>query len=66
MQKFQPTSAKNEKVVVSIRLENSKLEMIDEVASKTKISRNELICQCLDYALKNIEFKNELPSQKWH
>lgn len=56
MIKFQPS--KSEKVVISIRLENYKLEEIDKIASKIDISRNELINQCLDYAINNLEFKN--------
>ena len=60
MQKFQPTISKDEKIVVSIRIESSKIETIDDIANKIKISRNELICQCLEYALKNIEFKPSL------
>ena len=55
MKKFQPS--KSEKVVISIRLEDSKLEEIDKIASKIDISRNELIVQCLDFAIKNLEFK---------
>lgn len=54
MAKFIPI--KSEKVVISIRLENEKINKIDELASKIDISRNELINQCLDYALNNLEF----------
>ena len=56
MIKFQ--HAKSEKVVISIRIENYKLEEIDKIAFKIDISRNELINQCLDYAINNLEFKN--------
>lgn len=56
MIKFQP--AKSEKVVISIRIENYKLEEIDKIASKIDISRNELINQSLDYSINNLEFKN--------
>lgn len=56
MIKFQPS--KSEKVVISIRIEDYKLEEIDKIASKIDISRNELINQCLDYAINNLEFKN--------
>ncbi|MDR1463766.1 MAG: CopG family transcriptional regulator [Oscillospiraceae bacterium] len=64
MQKFQPTTPKSDKVVISIRLESSKLEAIDAIASKIRISRNELIGQCLDYALKNIDFEPRSKSKK--
>lgn len=56
MIKFQPS--KSEKVVISIRIKDYKLEEIDKIASKIDISRNELINQCLDYAINNLEFKN--------
>lgn len=56
MIKFQPT--KSEKVVISIRIENYKLEEIDKIASKIDINRNELINQSLDYSINNLEFKN--------
>lgn len=55
MKKFKPT--KSEKVVISIRLDIDKLEHIDNIANKINISRNELINQCLDYAVENLEFK---------
>ena len=56
MIKFQPS--KSEKVVISIRIEDYKLEEIDKIASKIDISSNELINQCLDYAINNLEFKS--------
>ena len=55
MKKFKPT--KSEKIVISIRLDIDKLEHIDNIANKINISRNELINQCLDYAVENLEFK---------
>lgn len=55
MIKFQPL--KSEKVVISIRLEDYKVQEIDKIASKIDINHNELINQCLDYALNNLEFK---------
>lgn len=54
MPKFIPI--KSEKIVISIRIENEKINKIDETAKKINISRNELINQCLDYALNNLEF----------
>lgn len=56
MSKFKPT--KNEKVVISIRLEQETLNIIDEIAKRTDISRNEVINQCLKYAIKNSDFKD--------
>ncbi|MBR1718529.1 MAG: hypothetical protein IJ715_04605 [Bacilli bacterium] len=59
MEKFQPTKTipKNEKIVISIRLNIDKVEEIDKIAMQTDISRNQLINQCIEYALKNIDFK---------
>lgn len=61
MPKFQPTKKlnTNEKIVISIRLNLDKVEELDKIASKTDISRNQLINQCIDYALKNIDFKKQ-------
>lgn len=44
---------KQEKTVISIRLDVDMLKIIDELAQKTDISRNEIIVQCIDFALKN-------------
>jgi len=55
MKRFQPT--KSEKIVITIRIEDYKVEEIDRIASKVNISRNELINQCLEFAIKNIDFK---------
>lgn len=55
MRKFKPS--KSEKVVISIRIEDNKLEQIDKIATKVNMSRNELIVQCLDFAIDNLEFK---------
>ena len=61
MEKFQPTSksGKIEKIVVTIRIEDYRVEELDRIASKVNISRNELISQCLDFAIKNLELKKE-------
>lgn len=49
--KFKPI--KREKVVISIRLNSDTLRVLDELASETDISRNEIIVQCIDFALRN-------------
>lgn len=54
MKEFKPI--KTEKVVISIRIDADTLKNIDNLSAKTDISRNELIVQCIDYALEN--FKN--------
>ena len=51
MKDFKPL--KKEKTVISIRLDIDLLKSIDEVSSKVDISRNELIVQCIEYALNN-------------
>jgi len=53
MEDFKPV--KNEKVNISIRIDVDKLRIIDEMAGTTNISRNEMIVQCIDYALKNFK-----------
>ena len=58
MKKFQPTN-KSEKIVITIRIEDYRVEELDRIASKINISRNELISQCLNFAVKNLEFKKE-------
>jgi len=51
MDRFQPF--KNEKTVISIRIDRDTLNVIDDLASETDISRNEMIIQCINYALEN-------------
>ncbi len=58
MKKFQPTN-KSEKIVITIRIEDYRVEELDKIANKINISRNELISQCLDFAVKNLEFKKQ-------
>jgi len=55
MDGFKPI--KNEKTVISIRIDKDMLDIVDSVANETDISRNEMIIQCIDYALKNSEVK---------
>lgn len=53
MNKFKPI--KNEKTVISIRLDIELLNAVDNLSAKTDISRNELIVQCIQYALRNMQ-----------
>ena len=55
MEKFTPR--KPEKEVISLRLAISTLEEIDEKAAEIGISRNELINQMIQYALLNMEHR---------
>ena len=50
---------KIDKIVISIRINKEKLENIDRIAHLNDISRNDLINQCLDYALENVDIKKE-------
>ncbi len=52
-----PTSV--EKVVATIRVDLKTLEEIDKLAGKIDISRNELINQCIEYALDNLKSKGD-------
>ncbi len=56
MAKFIPR--KYEKEVISIRIPSETLAEIDEKAAKAGISRNELINQCIRFALANMEDSN--------
>mgnify|MGYP003501352385 FL=1 len=62
MIKFNPF--KSEKIVITIRIEDYRVEELDKIANKLNISRNELISQCLDFAVKNIEFKKQSKKNK--
>lgn len=55
MEKFKPIKTNNEKIVISIRIDTDMLNKIDDEANKTDISRNELIIQCINFALNNID-----------
>jgi len=53
MKEFKPI--KQEKTIISIRLDAEVLKTIDKLSHNTDISRNEFIVQCIDYALKNLK-----------
>ena len=53
MNEFKPI--KQEKTVISIRLDVDMLKKVDELSVQTDISRNAFIAQCIDYALKNLK-----------
>lgn len=60
MKIFKPKKVNSEKLVISIRINIDTLEKIDQEAAKYDISRNELITQCIEYALNNMEENNKL------
>ncbi|MGN1421264.1 MAG: ribbon-helix-helix domain-containing protein [Eubacterium sp.] len=53
MDNFKPK--KLEKDVISIRITTDLLEQVDKIACKNDISRNELIVQCIEYAINNMD-----------
>lgn len=53
MKDFKPI--KQEKTIISIRLDTDILKTIDKLSNDIDISRNEFITQCIDYALKNLK-----------
>ena len=55
MNNFKPK--KQEKDVISIRINTDLLENIDFIANDIDISRNELIIQCIEYAINNMDKK---------
>lgn len=55
--KFVPKKGKKE--VISFRIPKELLLRIDDLAAKNSLSRNELMVQCLEFALNNQEDKHE-------
>ncbi len=53
MKEFKPL--KQEKTIISLRMDVELLKKVDEISVKTNISRNELLVQCIEYALTNIK-----------
>ncbi len=48
---------KHEKIVISVRIDKSLIDKIDKVASEANLSRNEVICQSIEFALDNTDEK---------
>ena len=57
MLKFQPS--KSEKILISIRIDENLLQLVDRIASNSDISRNELIIQSIKFAIEHTEYANE-------
>jgi predicted DNA-binding protein len=55
---IKPRKIYGETSVVSARLPNEIIKQLDDVATKTGRSRNELIMMCVDFALQNLEIDN--------
>ena len=50
---FRPN--KHEKTVISVRIDKELLDKIDKVAAESDLSRNEIICQSIEFALANTD-----------
>lgn len=48
--------------VISIRLENEMISSIDELSKKNDMSRNELIKQCIIFAMERLEINSDRSS----
>lgn len=46
---------KHEKIVISVRIDKELIDKIDKVAAETDLSRNEVICQSIEFALNNTD-----------
>ena len=55
--KFIPRN--QDKSVISIRLEDMTIKKIDELANENRMSRNEFIKQCIEFALERIDADTE-------
>jgi len=57
MKEFKPR--KPEKPSTTVRIEVETLKVIDNLAKKIDISRNELIVQCINFALDSLVLEDE-------
>ena len=53
MKGFIPKAYKKE--AVTVRFDSSTLQQLEEVSSRYGISRNELVVQCVQYALRDLQ-----------
>lgn len=44
---------------ITIRSDENILEKVDELANQLRISRNDLVNQCIEYALKQLDSNND-------
>ena len=59
MDKFVVTPKEDKSVTMTIRIDRSLQERYNELSAKTNRSRNELISMALQYALDNMELKED-------
>lgn len=50
---------KQEKEVISIRIDSELLKTVDAAADKADISRNEFINQCIAFALEHLSYRDK-------
>ena len=50
---------KQEKEVISIRIDSELLKTVDSAADKADISRNEFINQCIAFALEHLSYRDK-------
>ena len=58
MEKFVVTHKEDKAITMTIRIDKSIQEAYNDLSAKTNRSRNELISMALQYALDNMEIKN--------
>lgn len=46
---------KPDKMVISVRIDRELVERVDALAAMTDLSRNEIICQSIQFAIDNAE-----------
>jgi len=63
---FKPSkiASKSEKIIFSVRMDKERLTEIDNIASEAGISRNELIVQCVDFAISQISVEKHKKVKK--
>jgi len=59
MTRFIVTPKEDKTITMTIRIDRSLQEKYNDLSNKTKRSRNELISMALQYALDNMEIKEE-------
>ena len=62
MAKFNPQ--KIEKLIISLRISQDKVDLIDRLAGERDISRNKFLMACIDYALANLEENVKIKPEK--
>lgn len=56
---IEPKKFRGDSCVVSVRLPNDMIERLDEIASQTGRTRNEIIQKCVEFSLENLIVPND-------